>query len=142
VNAASSPRDLVAAIEASPTLPGGGEERFAGYGVMGLPFRSGHILALRCFPASSVGPPYRAVWHRDPEGRWTFFQDVPLMQGCARYFGAALAEVAGEHSIRLKIAEYEVTAAAPEPRAGPGGARRRVPRGRLRMATELLPELD
>jgi chromosomal replication initiator protein len=29
---------------------------------------------------------------------------------------AALAEVAGEHSIRLKIAEYEVTAAAPEPK--------------------------
>jgi hypothetical protein len=93
VNAVSSPRDLVARIEARPTLPGGSEERFAGYGVMGLPFRSGHILALRCFPASSVGPPYRAVWHRDPAGRWTFFQDVPPMQGCARYFGAALAEV-------------------------------------------------
>jgi chromosomal replication initiator protein len=29
---------------------------------------------------------------------------------------AALAEVAGEHSIRLKIAEYEVTAAAAEPK--------------------------
>jgi hypothetical protein len=39
-------------------------ERFAGYGVMGLPFRSGHYLALRHFPASSIGPGFRAVWHR------------------------------------------------------------------------------
>ena len=60
---------------------------------MGLPFTSGHILALRRFPASSVGPPFRSVWHRDPSGRWTFFQDVPSVQGCARYFGAAVAEV-------------------------------------------------
>jgi hypothetical protein len=89
----SHPRELVAEIEAHPSVPDGSEERFAGYGVMGLPFTSGHILAMRRFPASSVGAGYRSVWHRDPRGRWTFFQDVPPVQGCARYFGAAVAEV-------------------------------------------------
>jgi hypothetical protein len=88
------PRELVAEIEAHPSLPDGSEERFAGYGVMGLPFSSEHLLVLRRFPASSVGPGYRSVWHRDPDRRWTFFQDVPSAQGCARYFGAAVAQVA------------------------------------------------
>jgi hypothetical protein len=48
------PRELVSELEASPRLPSGTNERFAGYGVMGSPFRSGHLLALRRFPASSA----------------------------------------------------------------------------------------
>lgn len=90
----NDPRDLVADIEACPRVPAGSDERFAGYGVMGLPFGSGHLLALRRFPASSIGPGYRSVWHRNPSGRWTFFQDVEAAHGCTRYFGAAVAEVA------------------------------------------------
>jgi hypothetical protein len=89
----SSPRELVAEIEAHPSLPRGSQERFGGYGVMGLPFSSGHILAMRRFPASSIGPGYRSVWHRDPGGRWTFFQDALPGQACSRYFGAAVAEI-------------------------------------------------
>jgi hypothetical protein len=58
-----------------------------------LPFTSGHLLPMPRFPASSVGPGYRSVWHRAPDGRWTFFQDVPSAQGCTRYFGAAVADV-------------------------------------------------
>ena len=50
-----SPRTLVESVEHHPALPSGPEERFAGYGVMGVPFSSGYILALRHFPASSVG---------------------------------------------------------------------------------------
>jgi hypothetical protein len=87
------PRRLVSELEAAPMLPSGTGERFAGYGVMGLPFRSGHLLALRRFPASSVGPGYRSVWHRDPHGRWTFFQDVAPGVACTRYFGAGVDEV-------------------------------------------------
>jgi hypothetical protein len=34
------------------------------------------------------------VWHRDPDGRWTFFQDVAPAQGCSRSFGSAVADVA------------------------------------------------
>jgi hypothetical protein len=87
------PRALVYELEASPQLPSGTNERFAGYGVMGLPFQSGHLLAMRRFPASSVGPGYRSVWHRDPHGRWTFFQDVAPDLACTRYFGAAVSEI-------------------------------------------------
>jgi hypothetical protein len=66
-NAHGEPRDLVDRLEASPQLPAGSEERFNGYGLMGLPLASGHILAMRRFPASSVGPGYTSVWHRGPE---------------------------------------------------------------------------
>jgi hypothetical protein len=87
------PRQFVSELEASPGLPSGSSERFAGYGVMGLPFQSGHLLAMRRFPASSVGPGYSSVWHRNPFGRWTFFQDAPPNVTCTRYFGAAVDEV-------------------------------------------------
>jgi hypothetical protein len=87
------PRQFVSEIEASPELPCGNNERFAGYGVMGLPFQSGHLLAMRRFPASSVGPAYTSVWHRNPFGRWTFFQDAAPSVTCTRYFGAAVDEV-------------------------------------------------
>jgi hypothetical protein len=86
------PREMVQRAEANAQLPSGSDERFAGYGVMGLPFASGHVLALRRFPASSLGPGYISVWHRSPEGRWTFWQNVPPAQACPRYFGAAIAE--------------------------------------------------
>jgi hypothetical protein len=59
---------------------------------MGLPFASGHVLAMRRFPASSVGPAYTSIWHRDPAGRWEFWQDQPPELACPRYFSAALAD--------------------------------------------------
>jgi hypothetical protein len=74
------------------TSPGPGlGERFAGYGVMGLPFRSGHYLALRRWPANPFGRPYHSVWHRDPEGVWVFYGDTPTDASCPRYFDAAIA---------------------------------------------------
>ena len=86
-----SPSVRVAEIERQARLPAGAGERFSGYGVMGLPFASGHVLALRRFPASSIGPAYTSVWHRDRSGRWEFWQDQPDDQACSRYFGPALA---------------------------------------------------
>lgn len=88
-----SPETLVAYLEQGLRLPPGNAERFSGYGVMGLTFVSGQVLGLRRFPASSVGPAYTSVWYRSPEGRWTFYQNVPPQQACPRYFGAAIAEV-------------------------------------------------
>lgn len=85
--------DIVAELERRAELPPGSGERFSGYGVMGLPFRSGHILGLRRFPASSIGPGYRSVWHREPNGRWTFYQDQPAELACTRYFGPAVDDV-------------------------------------------------
>jgi hypothetical protein len=86
------PRDLVEEIEAAAILPEGSAERFAGYSVLGLPFRSGHVLALRRFPASSIGPGYTSVWHRDPAGDWTFYQSTLPQQACSRYFGQLVKE--------------------------------------------------
>ena len=52
----TTPRQAVEAVQAHPLLPTGDDERFTGYGVMGVPFASGHYLALRDFVATSVGP--------------------------------------------------------------------------------------
>jgi hypothetical protein len=84
-----SARAVAARLETAAVLPRGGGERFTGYGVTGVTFASGHVLALRRFVASSIGPAYTSVWHRTPEGRWTFYADVEPRLACARYFGAA-----------------------------------------------------
>lgn len=96
----TTPRRLVEQLEAAPSLPAGPEERFNGYGVMGLPFTSGHILAMRRFPASSVGPGYTSVWHRTPDGKWVFYATVPPQQACTRFFGI-MASDAIEAEIRI-----------------------------------------
>jgi hypothetical protein len=80
-------------MERERTLPRGSGERFAGYGVVAVPFLSGHILAFRRFVASSIGPAYRSVWHREPGGRWTFFTDVEPARSCPRFFGSAVDRV-------------------------------------------------
>lgn len=87
------PRARAEQAERQRRAPGGPGERFRGWGVMGLPFDSGHILALRRFPASSVGPGYTAVWHRDPDRTWTMFVDVPPPCACPRYFGRDVTRV-------------------------------------------------
>lgn len=73
-------------------LPPGGHERFAGYGIMAQPFRSGHVLALRRFPRSTIGGAYTSVWHCDPDGHWTMWNDTDPLCSCPRYFGPALTE--------------------------------------------------
>ncbi|WP_415948652.1 hypothetical protein [Streptomyces sp. KLOTTS4A1] len=69
--------------------PWPGHEYARGWGVFGLPFSSGHVLALRVFPESSFGP-YRTLWHRTPDGRWSIHVDGPRLDAaCPRYFGPA-----------------------------------------------------
>lgn len=85
----TTPRQAVESLSSRPELPDGDDERFAGYGVMGMPFASGHYLALRDMLASSIGPAYRAIWHRDPEGRWTMHTTGAPELTCPRYFGSA-----------------------------------------------------
>jgi hypothetical protein len=98
-----SPRTLVEAVEKNPALPSGPEERFAGYGVLGVPFSSGHILALRHFAGSSVGPGYSSVWIRDPAGVWTMHSTTDPGSSCPRYFGSALGSAStGAISIRWR----------------------------------------
>jgi len=84
-----APGEAATAVLEHPVIPAGDDERFVGYGVMGLPFASGHYLALRHFPAATFGAAYRSVWHRDPFGQWTFYATTPGSQSCASYFSAA-----------------------------------------------------
>lgn len=84
-------RDAVTELHRGPRLPEDNGELFAGYGVLGLPFDSGHYLALRVFPRTTIGAGYRTVWHREPDGRWTFYATEPPERSCPRYFGAALS---------------------------------------------------
>ncbi|MGE3276672.1 MAG: hypothetical protein AB7O67_16280 [Vicinamibacterales bacterium] len=86
------PARLAEALEHAAPLPRGAGDCFAGYAVLGVPFEDGDVLALRRFPASSAGPGYTSVWHRAPDGRWTFYADVAPTHGCSRYFGPAIAE--------------------------------------------------
>ena len=81
--------------------PRGDGERFAGYGVIALPFAGGDILAFRRFPASSVGPGHTTIWHRYPNGAWTFYVTIDPALCCPRYFGAAIE--------RVVVTDIEVT---------------------------------
>ena len=82
---------------------------------MGMPFASGHYLALRDMVATSVGPAYRAIWHRDPDGRWTIHTTGAPELTCPRYFGSATATA--------QVPEHRrVLARRPHPR---GDSRRR-----------------
>ncbi|WP_457206497.1 hypothetical protein, partial [Nocardioides sp. P5_C9_2] len=86
----TTPRRAVEALRQHPRLADGDDERFTGYGVMGVPFASGHYLALRDMLATSIGPPYRTVWHRDPQGRWTIHTNGAPELTCPRYFSSAV----------------------------------------------------
>lgn len=84
-----TPADAASAVLHNATLPPGDDERFAGFGVLGLPFASGHYLALRCIPTSSFAPAYRSVWHRDAAGVWTFYATSSGELSCSRFFSSA-----------------------------------------------------
>lgn len=108
------PRELALKTETA-VLPSGMDERFSGWGIMGLPFRSGHVLGARRFPANSIGPAYTSVWHRSPAGAWTFYGDTPPMQSCTRYFGSGVesfvragitTEWLSPRSVRVTIPEH------------------------------------
>lgn len=83
-----SPQQFAQGVEDRPILPPGDCERVSGYGVMGLPFASGHVLGLRRWTASSVGQRFTSIWHRDPAGSWTFYESIDCEVACTRYFGA------------------------------------------------------
>lgn len=82
-------RELAARLERSRPVEHGTGERFSGYGLVGLAFASGHVLAFRRFVASSIGPPFTTLWERDPDGRWRFHTNVDPTRSCPRYFAAA-----------------------------------------------------
>jgi hypothetical protein len=85
--------DLSSTLSGLPAVrrqaPWAGFEHVKGWGVFGVPFDSGHVLALRVFPDNDFGP-YRTNWHRDPAGSWSIHVDgTRLDTACPRYYGAA-----------------------------------------------------
>src|SRR5919106_6111688 len=97
----ADPRDIAYDMEANRTLPDLPEwERLRGYAVAGFPFRSGHVLAMRRFPASSCGPGYTSVWHRDPAGRWVIYQDQEPRYACPRDFGPSIDD---SHTVPIEL---------------------------------------
>jgi len=83
------------------SFPWRGHEYVRGWGVFGLPFDSGHYLALRVFPENDFAP-YRTVWHRNPEGSWSIFADAPRLDiACPRFYGAA-CEVNAQAGIQIR----------------------------------------
>jgi len=145
-----TPRSIVEQLEAAPSFPPGSDERFSGYGVMGLPFTSGHILALRRFPASSIGPGYTSVWHRLPEGEWVFYATVSPRQSCTRFFGNMASDsiqteisIAWSAPFRLRITvpavslDWEVGLAATVPTRLMSAVGRLLPRAAWQSSTVL-----
>lgn len=94
-------QELIAELERNPVLPPGDDERFSGYGVMGVPFTSGHVLGLRRFTSTSVGPAFTSVWIMKPGGEWTIYSNIEPELSCPRYFGKALG-AASMHSISIQ----------------------------------------
>ena len=88
------PRSVLNQVEAVRWLPTADLERFHGWGVLGFPFASGHVLGLRRWPASSIGPPYTSVWHRAPDGAWSFWSTEPPQISCNRYAGELITHTA------------------------------------------------
>lgn len=89
---ARSPQAAAETTERLARLPEGTDERFVGYGVIGLTWSSGHVLGLRRWPASSIGPAYTSIWHRTPTGNWRLYSDVPEARSCSRYISAVVSE--------------------------------------------------
>jgi hypothetical protein len=89
---------LLSAWTSAPAQPPWPDVEYVkGWGIFGLPFESGHVLALRVFPHSSFGP-YRTVWHRDPAGGWSIHVDGPAVDtACPRYYGAACDHTGRAH---------------------------------------------
>ena len=87
--------------ERQGTPPWPGYEYVKGWGVFGLPFDSGHVLALRVFPENDFSP-YRTLWHRDPQGNWSIYVDGQSADtACPRYYGQACAHI-GYATIQLQ----------------------------------------
>jgi len=113
---ASAKHEVTKAEQRAMLLPGS-NERFSGWGLMGLPFRSGDVLATRRFPASSIGQGYTSVWYRNPGGGWTFYADVAPETACTRYFGNAVERAivcpihvdwTGQNQLHIAVPEAEL----------------------------------
>jgi len=84
-----------------PSAPVPDDEYVRGWGLLAQVFETGDVLALRVFPEGTFGG-FRAVWHRDPNGRWSMYVDSTRPEtACPRYFEAATHHT-GSSDIRVE----------------------------------------
>ncbi|HSJ05259.1 MAG TPA: hypothetical protein VK936_01070 [Longimicrobiales bacterium] len=86
------PREWAAALEDRREQRAGEGERFTGYGLLGVRFASGEVLAFHRYTASSIGPPFTSIWQRSESGRWTVHTNVEPRRSFPRYFGPVLQD--------------------------------------------------
>ncbi len=98
----TTPADAATEITERPVLPPGDGERYTGFAVLGVPFASGDVLALRLIGALSVAPGYRSVWHRSPDGIWRFITTTAAHLSCPRYFGAEPGATHLQRDVRVR----------------------------------------
>ncbi len=111
-----APRALAETMERRRRLPDSPGEHVTGYGALGLPFESGHVLAFRRVVAASPGSPGISLWHREPSGRWTFYVNVEPRASCARFFGSAVDELVVTDIELAWTGPYTLTLAVPRHR--------------------------
>jgi hypothetical protein len=71
----------------------GSVAHFTGYGLLSLTLESGDIISFSRVVASSLGPPYTCVWHRDGAGRWRFHVNIAPSRSCLRFVVPAASDV-------------------------------------------------
>lgn len=123
INLKAELEHLTPGVEPDPWF---GHEHIRGYGVLGLPLSSGHVLALRVSPINDFAP-YVTVWHQTPAGEWFIYYDAARPDiACPRYYGAAVRHVIpakiilqwsgpAELTIRVDRIQLEWTILADEP---------------------------
>ena len=97
----SGPADFIRRSPSEALHKRPGRDDVAGFAVVGLPFASGDLLCLRRFPASTFGPGYTSVWHREPAGNWTVYTSITPDLSCPRFIGAAASRVVAETTIEV-----------------------------------------
>ncbi|MFB6189531.1 MAG: hypothetical protein ABEI57_06575 [Halapricum sp.] len=109
---AGTVQKILPLIQPSP-VPG--YEHVRGFGIYGLPFDTGHVLALRVFPENDFAP-YVTIWHRTPEGTWSIYVDGPRHDtACPRYYGAAVDNVASSKITLTWLGPMELRVAMDDP---------------------------
>jgi hypothetical protein len=71
----------------------GSAAHFTGYGLLSLTLESGDVISFSRVVASSMGPPYTCVWHRDVAGRWRFHVNIAPSRSCLRFLAPAACDV-------------------------------------------------
>jgi len=96
------PAGLIRRMSPTRLAARAGRDDVAGFVVVGQPFASGDLLCLRSFPASSFGPGYVSVWHRNPAGEWTVYTSIAGELSCPRFISAAAVKVLASTPITVE----------------------------------------